>query len=359
MFMRGNDIVQPSMFYQIDLESRIPAAHPLRKIKAIADQALRRMDRAFDAVYSEHGRASIPPEQLMRALILQMLYSIRSERLLVEQIDFSLLFRWFVGLTVDEGIWNHATFSKNRDRFTEGELFHRFMAEIVEEARRHQLLSSEHFSVDGTLLEAWASQKSFQRKDGTGTKPGAGRNGTRNFHEEQRSNDTHESTTDPESRLCKKSRGDASRLAYQGNIVIENRNGLVVAAEAVTPDGTTERTSALRLLRTLPRRRRATVAADKGYDATSFIHGVRALGMTPHVAAKSKGSALTRRTTRHLTYAISQVARKRVEEPFGWGKSIAHLRKLKHRGRQLVDAIFVFTMATYNVVRLSRLVPVA
>lgn len=352
--MRGNDIEQPSLFSYVSLEDRVPADHPLRAIRALANDALRGMDRLFDELYEDGGRISIPPERLLRALMLQILYSIRSERQLMEQIDYNLLFRWFIGLGIDDRIWHPTTFTKNRDRFLKGEVAHEFLSRLLDRADRAGLLSKEHFSVDGTLLDAWGSMKSFRRKDGDDEDPGPGRNGERDWKGERRSNQTHGSTTDPDSRLFRKSNGEASRLTYQGNIVIENRTGLVVAAGACITTGRSERDHAIDLLDTVSHRARATVAADKGYDTKSFTAALRMRGMTPHTAAKKRGSSIDGRTTRHATYAVSQVARKRVEEPFGWGKSFGLLHKLRHRGQQLVDSIFVFTMATYDLIRIAR-----
>jgi transposase len=353
--MRGDDTEQPSLFSVVGLEDRVPPDHPLRAVKNLANRALRRMDRLFDQIYVDHGRVSIPPERLLRALLLQILYSVRSERMLMEQINYNLLFRWFIGLGIDEPVWHPTTFSKNRDRFLEGDVAQEFLRQIVKEASAAGLLSSEHFSVDGTLLDAWASMKSFRSKDGDDEDPGPGRNGERNWKNEQRSNQTHASTTDPDSRLARKSNGDKSRLTYQGNIVTENRHGLVVAAGACITTGKSEREHAIQLFDTVQRRTRATVGADKGYDTEAFCGALRRRGVTPHVAAKKRGTNVDGRTTRHETYRISQVSRKRVEEPFGWAKSYGLLRKLRHKGVALVDGVMAFTMAAYNLIRMAKM----
>jgi len=353
--MRGDDTEQSSLFSFIDAEARIPQDHPLRGVREIANGALGRMDGHFESLYHDNGRVSIAPERLLRALLLQILYSIRSERQLMEQMNYNILFRWFVGLSMDDPVWHPTTFTKNRDRFLLGDVCQEFLRQIVAEADRRGLLSKDHFAVDGTLLDAWASMKSFRRKDGDDEDPGQGRNSERNWKGEQRGNRTHESRTDPESRLARKGWGDKSRLTYQGNIVTENRHGLVLAAGACITTGRSECDHAIRLLDTVQRRARSTVAADKGYDTKAFCGALRQRGMTPHVAAKKRGSNVDGRTTRHKTYRLSQVARKRVEEPFGWGKSFGLLRKLRHRGVDLVDGVVAFTMAAYNVTRMARM----
>jgi len=353
--MRGDDTEQSSFFSFIDAEARIPQDHPLRRVREIANGALRRMDGHFESLYHDNGRISIAPERLLRALLLQILYSIRSERHLMEQMNYNILFRWFVGLGMDEAVWHPTTFTKNRDRFLRGDVCQEFLRQIIAEADQRGLLSKEHFSVDGTLLDAWASMKSFRRKDGDDEDSGQGRNSERNWKGEKRSNRTHESTTDPESRLARKSRGDKSRLTYQGNIITENRHGLVVAAGACITTGRSERDHAIRLIDTVEHRARATAGADKGYDTKAFCEALRVRGITPHVAAKKRGSNVDGRTTRHQTYRLSQVARKRVEEPFGWAKSYGLLRKLRHRGVALVDGVVAFTMAAYNLTRMAHL----
>ena len=353
--MRGDDTEQSSLFSYVGLEDRVPSDHPLRAVKDLTNRALRQMDRLFDEIYEDHGRVSIAPERLLRALLLQILYSIRSERMLMEQTNYNLLFRWFIGLGIDDPVWHPTTFTKNRKRFLEGDIAQEFLRQIVEQANAAGLLSSEHFRVDGTLLDAWASMKSFRRKDGDDDDPDPGRNGERNWKGEKRSNQTHASTTDPDSRMARKSKGDKSRLTYQGNIVTENRNGLVVAAGACITTGKSERDHAIERFDTVQRRSRATVGADKGYDTKAFCGALRKRGVTPHVAAKKRGTSVDGRTTRHKTYRLSQVSRKRVEEPFGWGKSFGLLRKLRHQGVEMVDGVMAFTMAAYNLIRMARM----
>ena len=353
--MRGDDTRQATFISYLDIEDRIPADHPLRSILSLCDTVLKRMDPTFERIYSDHGRESIAPERLLRALLLQILYSVRSERQLMEQVNYNILFRWFIGLSLDENVWHPTTFTKNRDRLLRGDVCQEFLRQVIAEADRRRLLSKEHFSVDGTLMDAWAGMKSFRRKDGDDDEPGPGRNGERNWKGEKLTNETHQSTTDPGSRLARKSNGDASRLTYQANIVIEHRTGLVVAAGACTTTGRSEREEALALLELVDRKARATVGADKGYDTQEFCRQLRAVGITPHVARKKTGSGIDGRTTRHAGYAVSQTIRKRVEEPFGWAKSYGLMRKLRHRGLDLVDSITAFTMAAYNLTRMGRL----
>ncbi|MGH8184030.1 MAG: IS5 family transposase [Rhodanobacteraceae bacterium] len=351
--MRGVDVMQESLFTTVQLESFVPADHPIRPLRELFNTALQRISYLFDAAYAEGGRESIAPERLLRALLLQVLYGIRSERQLVEQTHYNLLFRWFVGLSIDDAVWNHSTFSKNRDRLLEHAVVPELFAEVVRMAGQRGLLSQDHFSVDGTLIQAWASHKSFQPKDGdTG---GIGRNQERDFHGEQRKNDTHASTTDPDARLYRKSSNTAAVLCYQGHTVVENRNGLVVRAAVSHATGTAERDTALELLKSLPSKRRKTVGTDKGYDVTSFVEGCRRLRITAHVAAKDKGSAIDARTRRHVGYAVSQTKRKRVEEPFGWMKLIAQLRQVKQRGKAQVGALFQMGMMGWNLIRMRNL----
>ena len=351
--MRGADVMQESLFTTVQLESFVPADHPIRPLRELFNTALKRISYLFDAAYAEGGRESIAPERLLRALLLQVLYGIRSERQLVEQTHYNLLFRWFVGLSIDDPVWNHSTFSKNRDRLLEHDVVPELFAEVVRMAGQRGLLSADHFSVDGTLIQAWASHKSFRPKDdGPG---GVGRNRERDFHGEARKNDTHASVTDPEARLYRKSANTAAVLCYQGHTVVENRHGLVVRAEVSHATGTAERDTALALLKSLPGKRRKTVAADKGYDVRSFVEGCRRLRITPHVAAKDKGSAMDQRTLRHAGYAISQVKRKRVEEPFGWMKLIAQLRQVKQRGKAQVGTLFQMGMMGWNLIRMRNL----
>lgn len=358
--MRGGDDRQDGLFSYVSLEARIPQSHPLRPVREMVDEALAGMSREFDVVYSATGRPSIAPERLLRALLLQVLYSIRSERLLVEQLDYNLLFRWFVGLKADEPIWDHSTFSKNRDRLLEGDIARVFFDQVLGQARAAGLTSDEHFSVDGTLVEAWASQKSFRRKDGgdDDNPDGTGRNAGRNFHGEKRSNDTHASTTDPEARMYRKSFAHPARLCYSGHVLMENRHGLVVDATTTTATGLAEREAALEMLGELPVGPRITLGTDKAYDTHDFIEDLRILGVTPHVAqnvARRGGSSIDGRTTRHPGYAVSQRIRKRIEEAFGWAKTTGPVRKTKFRGVERVGFQFVLTMAAYNLVRMRTL----
>jgi len=354
--MRGAEPGQRVMFSYVDLEQRIPPDHPLRAIQALIEPVLRELSPRFAALYAESGRPSIPPEQLLRGLLLQVLYTIRSERQLMEQLDYNLLFRWFVGLGMDAPVWHPTTFTKNRDRLLAGQIAEAFFAGVLRQAGSRALLSQDHFTVDGTLLEAWASQKSFRPTDapasGDHDDPG---NPTVSFRGQRRSNATHRSVTDPEARLAKKGVGKEAKLSYQASVLLENRHGLVVATAVSAPSGTAEVEQAIELCATQPPRAgRRTLGADKGYDQQSFITGLRGLGWTPHLA-QGPTSILDGRTTRHAGYATSQQRRKRVEESFGWGKTVGLLRKLRHRGRELIDWIFTFTMAAYNLVRLRTL----
>jgi transposase len=353
--MRGDDREPEAMFSYVSAEQRVPKEHPLRAIRVLVDDVLCDMSREFDKLYARVGRPSIPPERLLRAQLLQIFYSIRSERLLMEQLDYNLLFRWFVGMDMDEPIWAPTVFSKNRDRLLNQEIARSFFRRVVERAQG--LMSDEHFTVDGTLIEAWASQKSFQRKDG-GTDDDGG-----NFRGQQRQNDTHASTTDPDARLYRKSNGAESRLAYLGHLLIENRHGLIVEAMASLADGFAERETATLMMLSqweqAPSRRR-TLAADKAYDTTDFVDLIRELGTTPHVTqnlARPGGSAIDGRTTRHDGYAMSQHARPRIEPAFGWLKTIAWMRKVKLRGLANVNWLFVFASAAFNLIRLPKLLP--
>lgn len=353
--MRGNDDqLQDGMFSYVSLEERIPAAHPLRGVRKLADSVLAEMSKDFDGMYAKVGRPSIPPERLFRALLLQVFYSVRSERLLMEQLDYNLLFRWFVGLEIDEPVWNHAVFSKNRDRLLNQEVAQHFFAKV--KARAEGLMSDEHFTVDGTLIEAWASHKSFQRKDDN-NKPGSGAGG--NFHGEKRTNETHESKTDPEARLYKKSYGQEAKLSYLGHVLVENRNGLIAAAMTTQADGMAERDAALLLLDGVRKRRgrRITVGADKAYDTKDFVSTVRELRVTPHVSQNTtnRRSAIDGRTTHHPGYEISLSKRWLVEKPFGWLKQIGPLKKVKLRGLAKVDWLFVFSCAAFNLLRIPKL----
>jgi len=332
----------------------------LRAIRRMTDEVLQGLSANFNELYSASGRPSIAPEKLLRALLLQILYTVRSERLLMEQLQYNLLFRWFVGLNMDEPVWVATVFTKNRDRLLEGEIANLFFASVVAQARAADLLSDEHFSVDGTLIEAWAGQKSFQRKDKSEKPPPDDPgNPTVDFHGERRSNETHESTTDADARLARKSGGHEAKLAYCGNVLIENRNGLVVDAELLQANGTAERDAALLMAERIAGSRRVTVAADKGYDTNEFVREIRGMNVTPHVAQNDKrpgGSAVDKRTTRHAGYKVSQVRRKRVEEVFGWLKTVGMLRKTRHRGVLKVGWVFTFAAAAYNLVRMRNLV---
>jgi transposase len=351
--MRGDDQQSSHLFSDLSPEQRVPADHPLRPIRAMTDEALRRLSPKFEALYATTGRPSVPPEHLLRALLLQVLYSVRSERLLMEQLQYNLLFRWFVGLDLDDPVWTPTTFTKNRDRLLDGDIARAFFEDIVAQARSQRLLSDEHFTVDGTLLEAWAGQKSFRRKGQRPTPPDDRGNPTVDFHGEPRLNDTHESTTDPDARLFKNGKGKEAKLAYLGEVLMDNREGLIVDACVVPATGTGEREAATSLVAALPEGH-ATVGADKLYDTRGFVDTMRDLGVTAHVAQK-EASAIDRRTTRHAGYAISQRLRKRIEEIFGWMKSVGGLRKLRHRGGARVNWQFLFTAAVYNLVRLRNL----
>jgi transposase len=358
--MRGADEQPGSMFSYVSLEERVPPDHPLRAIRRITDRALERMSPQFGTLYVHFGRPSIPPERLLRALLLQALYTIRSERQLMEQLEYNLLFRWFVGLGMDDAVWAPTTFTKNRDRLLHGEIAAAFFDAVLIHADTARLLSDDHFTVDGTLLEAWASQKSFRPRDQEPPPPDGG-NPTVNFHGQRRTNATHGSTTDPDARLYKKARGREARLGYLGHVLLEHRSGLIVGATVTPADGYGERAAALRMIEGRPGRHRITVAADKAYDTRDFVANLRAMHATPHVAQYTarahRGSAIDGRTTRHPGYVVSQQKRKLVEQGFGWMKTVGGLRKLRHRGRPLVTWIFTFTAAAYNIVRLRRLLP--
>lgn len=357
--MRGLDTQQSSMFSYLSPEDRVPADHPLRGIREMVNDALLKLSAVFDEMYTDFGRPSIPPEKLLRALLLQILYSVRSERMLMEQLEYNLLFRWFVGLNIDDTVWVPTVFSKNRDRLMEGDVAEKFFALVLGKAKTEGLTSDEHFSVDGTLIEAWASHKSFQRKDGPEPPPSDDPgNPTVNFHGEKRGNDTHESTTDPDARLARKSRGHEAKLAYCGNVLMENRNGLVVDTELLQCNGTVERDAALLMAERIEGTDGVTLAADKAYDTRDLVAELRGMNVTPHVAQNTKrsgGSAIDGRTTRHAGYKISQQKRKRIEEVFGWMKTIGLMRKTRHRGLFRVRWVFTFTAAVYNLVRMRNL----
>jgi transposase len=360
--LRGTDKEQSAMFSYLSPEERVPANHPLRAVRVMVDQALKALSESFKDLYSATGRPSIAPEKLLRALLLQILYTVRSERMLMEQLEYNLLFRWFVGLDMDEAVWVPTVFTKNRDRLLEGDIAKKFFALILEQAGQAGLLSDEHFSVDGTLIEAWASHKSFQRKDQSEppSKDDPG-NPSVDFHGEKRSNQTHESITDPDSRLARKSGGHESKLAYCGNVMIENRNGLVVDTELLQCNGTAERDAALLMAERIEGAQRVTIAADKGYDTKDFVQEIRNMNITPHVAQNNNrrgGSAIDQRTTRHAGYKVSQKKRKRIEEVFGWLKTVGMLRKTRHRGLHKVGWVFTFAAAAYNLVRMRNLVPI-
>jgi len=354
--MRGEENKQAPLFSYISQEDRIPADHPLRSIRTMADEVLEGMSKRFSDLYSEVGRPSIPPEQLLRALLLQILYTIRSERLLMEQLDYNLLFRWFVGLTMDDPIWVPTVFTKNRDRLLDGDIAELFFKGVLGVARENKLLSDEHFTVDGTLIEAWASQKSFQKKGNPSSQRDDPGNPTVNFHGEKRANDTHESTTDPDSRLYRKGPGKEAKLCYMGHVLMENRHGLVYDGCLSLATGTAEREEGKALVKRIPNRRnhRVTVGADKNYDTRKFARAMRRLKVTPHVAQK-RSSAVDGRTTRHLGYKISQRKRKLIEEIFGWVKTIGLMRKTRHRGRERVGWMFRLALALYNMVRVNNL----
>lgn len=363
--MRGSDERSGSLFSYVDLEARVGGDHPLRVIREIANAALSALDGEFAALYPPRlGRPSIPPERLLRAMLLQAFHGIRSERQLMERMEFDLLFRWFVGLGVDDPAWDHSSFTKNRDRLLEGEIAAKFLQAVLAQPRVKRLLSSDHFSVDGTLIEAWASLKSFRRKDGSNRDgDGPGRNAERDFHGEKRSNETHASTTDPEARLYRKGDGQPARLCYIGHALMENRHGLVVGGAASLATGTAEREMALELLDRRQTDRRMTLGADKAYDVAQFVHDLRRRSVTPHIAidghitktGKRRRTAVDRRITRHAGYEVSQRCRKRIEEVFGWIKGSAGLAKVKLRGRARVDAAFTLALAAYNLVRLTKL----
>ena len=355
--MRGTDQQQSSMFSYISAERRVPKDHPLRVIRAMADAALKELGPCFDAIYASGGRPSIAPEKLLRALLLQVLYTVRSERLLMEQLDYNFLFRWFVGLSIDEPVWDATVFSKNRERLLAGTVAEGFFEAVLGQARKRDLLSDEHFTVDGTLIEAWAGHKSFQRKDSDRhTPPDDPGNPSINFHGEQRSNDTHQSTTDPEARLARKGAGKEAKLSYAGHVLMENRHGLAVNGCVTQAAGRAEPEAALALVEQIPGWHRVTLGADKGYDRRELVQALRDHQVTPHLARK-QSSIIDQRTTRHPGYAVSQQKRKRVEEIFGWLKTVAGLRKTRHRGVARVGWMFNFALAAYNLVRMRNLLP--
>lgn len=355
--MRGPDRRTEGLFSYVSCESRVPAGHPLRAILPVVDAALAALSGDFQQLYALNGRPSIPPEKLLRALLLQAFYSVRSERQLMEQLDYNLLFRWFVGLGVDDTVWDVTVFTKNRDRLLEGAIAAKFLRAVLAQPRVKALLSDDHFSVDGTLIQAWASMKSFRPKDGSGDPPATGRNGERDFHGERRTNETHASTTDPEAKLFRKGRGKEAKLCFLGHLLMENRHGLLVDGRVSEAGGTAERDLAQAMLADLPGRHRITVGGDKGFDTAGFIAALKKLNATPHVAQNmsNRRSAIDGRTTRHSGYAVSQRIRKRIEEGFGWIKEVALQRRARHRGKARVGWQFTLAAAAYNLIRLPKL----
>jgi transposase len=361
--MRGEDERSGELFSYVDLDARVRADHPLRAIRGVVNEALSALEREFAALYAPLGRPSIPPEKLLRAMLLQAFYSIRSERQLMERLEYDLLFRWFVGIGVDDSAWDHSTFSKNRDRLLAGDIAAKFLAAVLAQPRVKRLLSTDHFSVDGTLIEAWASLKSFKPRDGSDNEPpaGGGRNAEADFHGQKRGNETHASTTDPHARLYRKGPGKEAKLSFMGHGLMENRSGLLVDACLTRADGHAERVAALHMMEPRAERpRRVTLGADKAYDVEDFVNELRSMKVTPHVAQNiaNRRSAIDRRTTRHAGYDVSQRIRKRIEEAFGWIKTIAGQEKTKFRGRQRVGWAFTFAAAAYNLVRLPKLLAV-
>lgn len=380
--MRGDDIRQGEVFSYKSMEDRIPPDHPIRPLRDLADTVLIKLSRDFDKLYAKHGRPSIPPEWLLRAQLLQVVFSIRSERQLMEQLDYNILYRWFVGLGMDDTVWNHSVYSKNRERLLDGDIAQKFFDGVLELAKENNLLSAEHFTVDGTLIEAWASHKSFKPKDNDGNPPGGasktspeieaavakvlgmegnsrGKNRDISFEGQKRSNATHESTTDPDARLYRKSKQAGAQLCYMGHVLMENRNGLAVSVRVTRAVGHAEEEAAKEMI--LEQKNttgRITLAADKGYDSKDFVQALRDFGITPHIAQNDSGnrtSAIDARTSRHTGYKISQRKRKLVEEIFGWAKTVGGIRKTRHRGAPLVDWMFTFTVAAYNLLRMRNL----
>ena len=364
--MRGSEVRSGSLFTLVDVEARVSRDHPLRSIRAMTDAALESLSAEFSQLYSVTGRPSIAPEMLLRAMLLQAFYSVRSERQLMERLDFDLLFRWFVGLGIDDPVWDHSTFSKNRDRLLAGAIAAKFLAAVLAQPRVKRLLSSDHFSVDGTLIEAWASMKSFKPKSGDGKDGpplgGGGRNAEADFRGQKRSNETHQSTTDPQARLFRKGSGQEAKLCFIAHTLMENRSGLIVDTRLTTADGHAERIAALSMIEPRADRPRAlSLGADKAYDAEDFVNELKSLNVRPHVAQNTSGrrSAIDRRTTRHVGYELSQRIRKRIEEPFGWMKTVACRRKTRFRGKAKVGWDFTFVAAAYNLIRLPKLLTAA
>ena len=359
--MRGRDHQRGHLSGYVNPEAMVPPDHSLRQIRPLVNAALERLSPEFDQIYSLTGRPSIPPEQLLRALLLQAFFTIRSERQLMEQLRYNILFRWFVGLSIEAPVWDVTVFTKNRDRLLEGDIAHGFLRAILADPQVRHLLSNEHFSVDGTLIEAWASMKSFRPKDGSGAPPGPGRNGERDFHGETRSNETHASSTDPDARLYKKAEGQAAKLCHMGHVAIENRHCLVVDALTTLATGTAEREAGVEMVGALPGRHRITIGCDKAYDTQDFVADMRGLGATPHVTQNDKGrrSAIDGRTTRHAGYQVSLLVRKRIEAVFGWMKTIGGQRKTRFRGTPRVSWMFTLAAAAYDLIRLPKLLGAA
>jgi transposase len=359
--MRGTDHQRGHLGGYVDPEAMVPQDHPLRAIRPLVNAALERLSPDFDEIYSLIGRPSTPPEQLLRALLLQVFFTIRSERQLMEQLTYNILFRWFVGLSVEDPVWDVTVFTKNRDRMLDGDIACGFLRAVLADPQVERLLSDDHFSVDGTLIDAWASMKSFRPKDGSGEPPAPGRNGERDFHGEKRSNETHASTTDPDARLYKKAEGQASRLCHMAHVLIENRHCLVVDTRTTPATGTAEREAALEMIAAIPGRHRITIGTDKSYDTADFVADARDLNATPHVTQNDKGrrSAIDGRTTRHAGYLVSLRVRKRIEEVFGWMKVIGGQRKTRYRGTPRVGWMFTLAAAAYDLIRLPKLLGAA
>jgi transposase len=368
--MRGGLEETKQLFSYVDIEDRIAIDHPLRAVRLLVEQVLEGLSREFAKLYSHTGRPSIPPEHLLKASLLQAFFTVRSERQLMEQINYNILFRWFVGLSMDAPVWDASSFSKNRERLMQADVARSFMGKLLNLPEVKGLLSSEHFSVDGTLIEAWASMKSFVPKDGSGEPPSGGRNGERNFRKEKRSNATHASTTDPDAQLFRKGNGQSSKLCFMGHALMENRNGLIVDCDVTRASGTAERDTALAMIKRsrkgktkTVRKTRVTLGADKGFDAEGFVNALKAQNVTPHVAINARTwpsgtvrkTAVDRRTTRHAGYEVSQRIRKRIEESFGWAKSIGGAAKVKLRGLAKVKGFFALRIIAYNLIRIPKL----
>jgi transposase len=361
--LRSKDTKQQVFFSYKSIEDRIPQDHPIRLLRILVDEALVKLSSKFDRLYSKTGRPSIPPEQLLRALLIQIFFSVRSERQLVEQLDYNMMFRWFVGLNLDDDIWDHSTFTKNRDRLLEGEIAEHFFKEVLAMAKEQGLVSQEHFTVDGTIMEAWASHKSFQLKEGSGdddsnAPSGGGRNPDVDYKGQKRKNDTHESKSDPDARLCRKSQRTGAQLGYMGHALMENRNGLVVDLRVTHAVGKAEHTAAVSMASAIKGKHRVTLGGDKGYDSDELLRELRDMGVTPHIAKNDherRTSSIDERTLRHDGYHVSQKKRKLVEQIFGWAKTVGCLRKVKHKGLDLVKSITTMNLAAYNLIRIRNL----